>query len=159
MNNSDRSYQDQLSKLLNEAKRIASEFRALTGKPLGITGEVAEYEAARLLNLTLMPPRQAGYDAIELIEGIERKLQIKGRCVLPDSKPGQKLGSIDLSKEFDSVLLVILDQDLNAVEIYEAERPAIEEALIKPGSIARNERGQLGFSQFKKLARKRWPID
>lgn len=67
MNNPNRSYQEQLSKLLNEAKRIASKFRALTEKPLGITGEVAEDEAARLLNLT---PRQAGYDATELRAGV-----------------------------------------------------------------------------------------
>ena len=106
-----------------------------------------------------MPPRQAGYDAIEVVDGIKRKLQIKGRCVLPESKPGQKLGSIDLSKEFDSVLLVILDENLNATEIYEAERSLVEDALRRPGSVARNERGQLGFSQFKKLATIRWSKD
>ena len=156
MNSTPSTYQKRLSELLSDAKRIASEFRSLTGKPLGITGEIAEYEAARLLSLTLMPPRQAGYDAIEVVDGIERKLQIKGRCVLPESKPGQKLGSIDLSKEFDSVLLVILDEHLNATEIYEAERSLVEDALRKPGSVARNERGQLGFSQFKRLAKKRW---
>lgn len=30
--------------LLHNAKLLAQEYRALTGKPLGITGEVAEYE-------------------------------------------------------------------------------------------------------------------
>ena len=48
--------------LLAEAKKLAQKFYAATGKPLGITGEVAEYEAARLLNLQLTPARQAGYD-------------------------------------------------------------------------------------------------
>jgi hypothetical protein len=50
-------------KLLKEAKELAREYYGLTGKPLGVTGEVAEYEAARLLGLELTPARQAGYDA------------------------------------------------------------------------------------------------
>lgn len=33
----------QVMEVLGEAKRLAQEYRALTGKPLGITGEVAEY--------------------------------------------------------------------------------------------------------------------
>ena len=51
--------------LLREAKRLAQEYRQLTGKPLGITGEVVEYGAARILGLTLTPALQDGYDAIE----------------------------------------------------------------------------------------------
>jgi hypothetical protein len=38
--------------ILSTAKRIAREYRELTGKPLGIAGEVAEHEAARLLALS-----------------------------------------------------------------------------------------------------------
>ena len=49
--------------ILSTAKRLAQEYRTLTGKPLGVTGEVAEYEAARLLGVELTPARQAGYDA------------------------------------------------------------------------------------------------
>lgn len=86
--------QDVLS-ILAAAKRLAQRYRALTGKPLGITGEVAEYEAARLLGVQLTPPRQAGYDATETVGGKLRRLQIKGRCLLPDAKPGQRLGAIE----------------------------------------------------------------
>jgi hypothetical protein len=53
--------------LLRSAKALAQEYRAVTGKPLGITGEVAEYEAARLLGLELTVARQAGFDAIEKV--------------------------------------------------------------------------------------------
>jgi hypothetical protein len=42
---------DQLAALIVEAKAIAKRYRSLTGRPLGITGEIAEYEAVRLLNL------------------------------------------------------------------------------------------------------------
>jgi hypothetical protein len=81
------------------AKRLAQEYRALTGKPLGITGEVAEYEAARVLGVELTPARQAGYDAVETRNGSMHRLQIKGRCLLENCKPGQRLGSIDVTKD------------------------------------------------------------
>jgi hypothetical protein len=51
---------------------------------LGITGEVAEYEASRLLGIKLTPARQAGYDATETTGETVRRLQIKGRCLLKD---------------------------------------------------------------------------
>lgn len=138
--------------LLAEAKVIARRYRVLTGKPLGITGEIAEYEAARILGLDLAPARTAGYDATEIRDGTLRKIQIKGRCLLPGCKPGQRLGSIDISKEFDSVLLVVLDENLDASEMFEVSRAEVLVELSKPGSKARNERGALAVSSFKKLA-------
>lgn len=140
--------------ILAAAKKLAQEYRALTGKPLGVTGEVAEYEAARLLRVELTPARQAGYDAIDPLTG--RRFQIKGRCMLPGCKPGQRLGSIDRRKEFDAVLMVLLDENFDALEIYEAERDAIVAALNAPGSKARNERGALAVSKFRSIGRQIW---
>lgn len=145
---------DRILGILQEAKLLAQEYRALTGKPLGITGEVAEYEAARLLEVQLTPARHAGYDAIRPSDG--RRYQVKGRCILPGSKPGQRLGSIDISKEFDAVLLVLLDDNFNASAIYEAERKDVVEALTRPGSRARNERNSMGISLFKRIGREVW---
>jgi hypothetical protein len=142
--------------VLAKAKVLAQQYRALTGKPLGITGEVAEYEASRILGVKLTPARQAGYDAVETVDGAERRLQIKGRCVLPGSKPSQRLGSIDVEKDFDAVLLVLLDGDFNATFIYEAERADVLRELAAPGSISRNERGALGVRKFVSIARLRW---
>jgi len=135
---------------------LAQEYRALTGKPLGITGEVAEYEAARILGIELTPARQAGYDGIERHKGGMRRLQVKGRCVLGNSKPSQRLSKIQVDKEWDAVLLVLLDQKFDAFEIYEADRAQVVEALTAPGSKARNERGTLSVSKFKSIGRKRW---
>ncbi len=128
----------------------------MTGKPLGITGEVAEYEAARVLGVKLTPARQAGYDAVETIDGTVRKLQIKGRCILDDSKRSQTLGKIRLDKEWDAVLMVVLDKNFDAVAIYQAERAAVETALGAPGSKARNERGAMAVSKFKSIGKLRW---
>ena len=142
--------------ILRESKKLAQEYRTLTGKPLGITGEIAEYEAARLLGVQLTPARQAGYDAVERKGDKTRQLQIKGRCLLPGCKPGQRLGSIDITKDWDAVLMVLLDENFEASEIYEAERPAILKALSEPGSKARNERGALAVTKFKAIATLRW---
>ena len=37
---------------------------APSAKPLGVTGEIAEYVAAETLGLTLVPARTVGYDAL-----------------------------------------------------------------------------------------------
>lgn len=145
---------DRVLEILSEAKALAREYRVLTGKPLGITGEVAEYEAARLLGLELTPARTAGYDAIRLTDG--RRFQIKGRCILAGRKLGQRLGSIDITKDFDAVLLVLMDEKLDALEIYEADREPVIGALTTPGSKSRNERGALGVSKFKQIGRIVW---
>lgn len=139
--------------ILAEAKSLAREYRALTGMPLGITGEVAEYEAARLLGVTLTPARHAGYDAVSA-DG--RQLQIMGRCLLPGCKPGQRLGKIDVSKPFDAVLLVLLDENFDATSIHESDRERVLAALASPGSRARNERGALSVSKFKSIGREVW---
>lgn len=147
---------ERIGELIASAKDIARRYRALTGRPLGITGEVAEYEAARLLGLELAGVRQAGYDATRRAGGVEERLQIKGRCVL-SKNPGQRLGRIDLDKEWDGVLLVLLDSDLEPMAIYEADRSAVEAALLAPGSKARNKRGALSVSKFKNIGRQVWP--
>jgi hypothetical protein len=59
---------------------------------------------------------------LEENNGSVRRLQVKGRCLLPDCEPGQRLGSIDATKDWDAVLLVLLDQNFEANSIYEAER-------------------------------------
>lgn len=147
---------DRVIAILRDAKALAREYYHLTGKPLGITGEVAEYEAARILHLELTPARQAGFDAIEHQDAVPRRLQIKGRCLLPNCKPGQRLSRIDIKKDWDAVLMVLLDENFDATAIYEADRSAVVAALTKPGSKARNLRGALGVSQFRSISRVRW---
>ncbi len=77
------------------------------------------------------------------------RLQIKGRCIWSGSKPTGRIGRIDLSKPFDALLLVLLNENLEATEIYEATRDSVSAALMAPGSRSRNVRGALGISKFK----------
>lgn len=147
---------ERLRKVIGEVKPLAREYYQLTGRPLGITAEIAEQEAVRILKLELAPARQAGYDAIRHKRRRHQLLQIKGRCVLPGSR-SQRVGAINLKRDWDAVLLVLLDEDFEPTAIYEADRPALTDALQRPGSKARNERGQLSVSQFKVVGRRIWP--
>lgn len=145
--------------VLAEVKKLAKAYRRLTGRPLGVTGEIAEYEAAQLLGLELCAARQSGYDATRKTAAGLSRLQIKGRCLLPNAKPGQRLGRIQLDKEWDAVLLVLLNEDFEATAIYEAPRHAVEAALNAPGSRARNENGALPVTKFKAIGKKIWPTE
>ncbi len=147
---------NEIAEILADAKSLAKRYRKLTGKPLGITGEVAEFSAAQILGLELAEARQSGYDAVRKENGQITKIQIKGRCIPKNAKPGQRLGSIRLDKEWDTVLLVLLDEDLEVECMYEAERSDIEKALRAPGSKARNERGALAVSKFKAIGHEAW---
>ena len=139
-------------RILEQVKLLGARYYKLTGKPLGVTGEVGEYEVAKALNLTLSEARQAGYDAVG-VDG--RKVQIKAR-VVPEGKNtgGQRVGSIRLSHEWDTVALVILTPSFDVTGIYEADRAAIEAELKKPGRRARNERGALAINQFIRASKK-----
>lgn len=140
--------------LIEQARQIAGAYRRLTGRPLGITGEVAEYEAARLLGLQLAEARAPGYDALR---GGER-IQIKGRVLVADAKPGQRLGAIKLDYPWEAVLFVALDEALQPTGIWEASRAAVETALARTASKAR-KRGALSVSEFQKIGRKVWPVE
>lgn len=146
--------ENEIEEILLAAKDLASRYKKLTGKPLGITGEVAEFNAAKLLRLELAEARKAGYDAIG---SDKRKIQIKGRCLSNNPKPGQRLGSIRLDHDWDSVLLVLMNESFDVIEMWEAFRPEVEAALLAPGSKARNERGALSVSKFKQIGQQVWP--
>ena len=142
-----------VGRVLERARRAAVDYYKLTGRPLGITGEIGEHVAKRCLRLTLAPVRASGYDATDK-RG--QKIQIKTRSV-PRSKKlgGQKLGLIKLEKEWEIVLLVHLDENLKPLAMYEANRKSITSALGKTKSKAR-ARGALTLTEFIKIGRQVW---
>lgn len=131
---------------------MALEYLRLTGKPLGITGEVAEVSAAKILGLELMPPRQEGYDAIRRENG--EKIQIKG---LHNPKKSRRTSKIATDKEWDVMVLVVLDENLEVKSIYEAEKAKVKGKLDEPGSEARNKKRTLSVGQFISIAKLVWP--
>ena len=128
--------------ILKEVKLLAREYYEATGKPLGATGEIAEYEAAKIFDLQLTTAREKGHDGKK--NGFT--FQIKGRR----GSKGQT-GKFP-SGPWDYALLVLLDKNFDAEEVYFADRATVVAALDKPGSIGRNKRRSLAVSKFKSLA-------
>jgi hypothetical protein len=130
----------------------------LTGRPLGVTGEVAELEAAEKLGLVLAAARTAFHDAIRNREGTIERFQIKGRAVDRTSPYRGRVSAIKCDGGFDAVLLVLIDKaTFEAIEIWQADRADVSRRLKAPGSRARNERNSMGIAQFKSIAVKVWP--
>ena len=149
----EQSSERRVREILVAVKPLAAEFYRLTGKPLGVTGEVAEYVAAEILGLTLAPARTAGYDALR---GTER-IQIKGRAYGKNAKPGQRISRIKVDAPCDTVLLVLLDNaTLAPREMWEAPFASVAARMAHPGSKSR-ARGALSVSEFKRMAQRVWP--
>jgi len=73
--------QEELKELLIRAKSLACDYHELTHKPLGVTGEVAELEAAGKLGLELAVARTPSFDACRQAGSETKLFQIKGRAV------------------------------------------------------------------------------
>ena len=147
----------EIHEILADVRTLAREYYLVAERPLGITGEIGEFEAARLLDLKLAPARAPGFDAIDPKSG--RKYQVKARVLSQKdgrTNPGQKLGSIKFTHDWDAVLLVLFDATFEVTAIFEAERQRVEDELARPGSKARS-RGALSVSKFKSIGRRVWP--
>ncbi len=146
-----------VDKLMSEARRLAVEYRRTTGKPLpGVSGELANYDAARLLNLELCKDTPGGYDAIGRGEREGKRVQIKGRAIFDDKKSGQRVGQLKLEQDWDSVVLVLMDDAFEPCEIYAADREAIIGALDESTGSKRAKRGVMSVARFKAIADLVW---
>jgi hypothetical protein len=146
-----------VDKLISEARRIAADYRRATGKTLGgVSGEIAEHDAARLLDLELCQGQRGGYDAVGrgLREG--KRIQIKGRAIFDESKSGQRIGQLKVDQEWDSVVLVLMDEDFEPFEIYEAQRDDVMEVMDGAQKSKRSKRGAMSVARFKNVAQLVW---
>lgn len=142
----------ELEQLLEKAKEVAISYRKLTGKPLGITGEIGEAVAAKKLNLGLAAARQAGHDATDYSS---RKIQIKSRVVSNPSRVTGRIGAIKVTNDWDCVQLVIMTDDFDVVAIYEVDRDSVVKAIGKTESRAR-QRGALAITEFIRFGVEVW---
>ncbi len=138
-----------IDKLIAETRRLAAEFRRSTGQPLPVSGEIARHDAARILDLTLCEPRTGGVDAIGNGQRDGMRIQVKSRVVANEKQSSARIGQINPNGQWDTVVLVIMDEDYEPCEIYEAARNEIEEALSD--SSRRNTRGALSLARFRMI--------
>lgn len=146
-----------LRDVLTDITNLAVEYYELTGRPLGVTGEIAECTACATFDMELAPARSAGFDAIHARDGGMRKVQIKGRWK-KDGKKWGRVPRIDIAKDFDTVMLVLMHKRYEPFEIWEAPREKVIARLSHRGSKSRNERGSMDVSQFKSIAERVWPV-
>jgi hypothetical protein len=143
--------------LMNQTRRLAKEYRQAMGRPLAVSNELAVYDAARLLNLQIAADNEAGYDAIGMEgERTGKRYQIKARAIFDESKSGQRIGQVKMDKEWDSVLLIIMDDNYEPREIYEASREVLKEALEESKDSKRAKRGAMSVAKFKIIGKQLW---
>jgi hypothetical protein len=146
-----------VDKLIAETRRLAAEYRRTTGTSLPVTAEIVRHDAARLLDLELLPPdTPLGYDAVGRGRWQGKRVQIKGRAIFDEGKGGQRIGQIKGGGDWDSVVLVLLDEEFEPYEIHEAVRADIEDALSEAEGSKRSRRGALSVAKFRIIARLVW---
>lgn len=145
-----------VDKLISEARHLAAEYRRTTGQPLGISTEIARHDACHLLNLDPAQEGVGGFDALG--KGLRRgqRIQIKGRVIFDEAKKNQRIGQLKLEQDWDSVMLVLMDENYETDSIYEAERETVLEVLAEQGDSNRSKRGAMSVARFKNVARLVW---
>ncbi|MCJ7655483.1 MAG: hypothetical protein MUO97_09360 [Dehalococcoidia bacterium] len=99
--------------LIDQIAALAVQYRKRFGKSLGITAEIGEYKAAKLLNLRRVEGNiNKGFDAYHG----KKRVQIKTRI---SSSKAQRTGLFKTS-DFDYCLLVLLSDKYEVLNIYKA---------------------------------------
>ncbi len=143
---------DEVRNLILQTKQIASAYYAATERRLGVTGEIAEFEAANKLGLQLVKAGMRGYDALDS-EG--RKVQIKGRW-RPTCKPYRKVPRIEPQADFDVFVYVLLaGEGYEPFQIWSTSKEAIVNALDGKVS-AKGKVERITFNHFSDFAELAW---
>jgi len=145
-----------VDKLISEARHLAAEYRRTTGQPLGISGEIAQHDACNLLDLEPAKDTSNSFDAIGRGEREGQRIQIKGRVIFDEAKKNQRIGQLKVEQEWDSVMLVLMDENYETDSIYEADRDAVLEALNDQADSNRSKRGAMSVAKFKNVSHLVW---
>lgn len=142
-----------VDKLMTETRRLAVEFKKTTGQALPVSGELAIYDAMRLLALTKPELPLAGVDALGQANWLGRRFQIKSRVLFEEQSSKPRVGQLNLDGQWDWVLLVLFDAEYQPLAIYSMDRPQLE-ALFQDST--KNRRGALTVARFRAVGQKVW---
>ncbi|WP_198266447.1 hypothetical protein [sulfur-oxidizing endosymbiont of Gigantopelta aegis] len=104
---------------------------------------------------------QIGYEAIGTEQSGDLqgdKIQIKGRTIFSDAKNTHRIGQLKIEQDWDSVVLVLLNDDYEPFEIYEIDRATLSENVIDKQS-KKAKKGAMTLARFKKIATLAWSLD
>ena len=137
--------------LMTQARKLAADYYHATGQVFPVSGELAKYDAVRLLNLKESPTQQAGVDAKTQED---KNVLIKSRVIFDETKSGQRIGQFNFDSHWQIVVLVIFDKQYQPIEIYQTTREEIEAAISES---SRNKRGMMSVARFKSISELAWP--
>jgi len=142
-------------KLIEETRKLAAEFRRTTGTMLPVSGEIARHDVSRHLDLELNQAHSAGFDAIgrNAREGL--RIQIKSRVVGDAVKPRHRIGQLNPDGDWDLVVLSLMDDEFEPLEMYQASREEIIDAIQDTNSN-RKKRGAISVAKFKIIGELVW---
>jgi hypothetical protein len=131
------------AQLVERIANLACLYRQRFRKSLGVTAEIGEYKAAKLLNLKLEQGNiNKGFDARDA-KG--NRVQIKTRVYVRKSERTGLFNNCD----FDYALLVLLSNEYEVIEIHRAERKAVVKELKKQTY----SRPSIPINRFKKIGK------
>ncbi|MGB5520612.1 MAG: hypothetical protein WBO73_19410 [Gammaproteobacteria bacterium] len=142
-------------KLIEETRKLAAEFRRSTGTMLPVSGEIARHDVSRHLDLELNKDQAAGFDAIGRNARQGLRVQIKSRVVGDHVKPGHRLGQLNPDGHWDLVILSLMNEEFEPMEMYEATREEIIEAIQEINSN-RKKRGAISVAKFRIIGKLVW---
>jgi len=152
-----------VSALMAQTRKLASDYRQQTGHALPVTEELARFDAINIFGLSKIEDRE-GVDACDKV-GDETKRDaendyylIKGRVIFKGGKARQKLGKLSLAAEWTVLLMVIYDPDYFPVQIYSVKRTIIEQELnnLSQGNPSDNKRGSMTIAKYKAIGDRVW---
>lgn len=144
-----------MDKLMAETRRLAADYRRGTGKTLPVSGELAIFDACRLLNLDAAPAGCVDYDAVN---AAGERVQVKGRCIFDETKGGQRLGQLRLDRDWAWLVVVLMNADYEPFEVYQVDRDAVADAAGEV-SGSRRKRGPLSIARVKAIGDLVWSAD
>ncbi len=145
-----------IDKLMEETRRIASEYRKSTGNTLPVSVELARFDAIRLLDLLPVQIQERAVDALLPASKGGGKVQIKGRVIFDEAKRGQRVGQLNLDAGWDLILLVLMNSEYECTEIYELGRDRLECEISDQKELKAKTRGALSVKKFKAIGQLRW---
>ena len=144
-----------IDKLINETRRLAAEFKRTTGTMLPVSGEIARYDVSHHLDLTLNHEHNGDYDAIGNNQRKNLRVLIKGRVIGDTVKSSHRIGQLNPDGNWDIIILSLMNDEFEALEMYQLSREEIIEATSKSNKN-RNKRGAISIAKFKIIGQLVW---
>ena len=143
-----------VDELMTQTRKLAAKYYHATKQILPVSGELAKYDAVRLLNLTEVTEPQTGVDAIDQNN---TQILIKSRVIFDESKSGQRIGQLKTDGHWQAVVLVLFDKDYQPLSIYRTSRQEIESTIDRAQASKRSNRGIMSVARFKSISQLVWP--